>query len=101
MCVTVIHGVAYIRYLEIMIAYDRQCMCVMPVPGVRVAGCGTLACVGSVPATVLVSECVTAQCMNISNDSAIPPRWLLLFICRGAIIPFHLLDVHKQESLFL
>lgn len=36
-----------------------------------------------------VSECIMALCMIISNDSTIPPCWLLLSICRGEIISFH------------
>lgn len=48
-----------------------------------------------------VSECITALCMTLSNDSAIPPCRLWSFICRDAIIPSHLMDVKKQVSLFL
>ncbi len=45
-----------LQYLETMIVYDGQCMCLIAVPGVRMAGCGRLACVGFVPATVLVCQ---------------------------------------------
>lgn len=72
-------------------------MCVILIPGFRMAGlseacmCWICACTSA-----CVSECIMALCMTISNDSAIPPCWLLLFICRGEIIPFHLLDSRNE-----
>jgi len=44
--------------------------------------------------SVWVSDCVMALCMTISNDTAIPPCELWLFI--GEIIP-----VQKQDSVFV
>lgn len=55
-CVTVIRTVACNCYLEIMIVYDSARVCVVPGPGVRMGACGKLACVGFVPATVLVCQ---------------------------------------------
>lgn len=87
----------YALWLENHDCYDRRFMCVIPVPGVRVAGCGELACVGFVACnSACVSECIMALCMIISNDSTIPPWWLLLLICRGEIISFH---VSRNKNL--
>lgn len=42
--------------------------------------------------SVRVSECITALCMIVPSDSAIPPCCLLLFICRSFVfvrVQFH------------
>lgn len=57
-------------------------------------------CSVCVCSTACVPESIMAPCMAISSHSALPPCWLRSFIRRGAIIPFHISNVPKYQSLF-